>query len=250
MAQRTDTDPKDLVRFRDILPGLARMILHAPSVIKHIKAATDIQDEDRKSLGWKLEENARLYPDRPAVLCEDVRMTHRELNEAVNRHAHYFLSLGLKKGDPVVVMIENRPEFLVVTGALAKIGAIASLINTNQRDQVLAYSINLTKGRIFVVGEELYDAFETVRPELGLTPESLLCFAPDRNDMPVPEGYVDLPAAIRNMPSEDPPTTGEVMIQDPICYIFTSGTTGLPKAAYLANRRWIGALYGFGKLLM
>jgi len=197
-----------------------------------------------------LEENARLYPDKTAILYEDVKLTHKAFNEAINRHAHYFLSLGIKPRDPVIVFIENRPELLIVAGGLAKIGAISSFINTNQRDRVLAHSINLTKGRFFVIGEELVEAFEVVKGDLDMKGDELLHHVPDKNQTAGPEGYIDLPEAVQEQPSENPPTTAQIQIKNPICYIFTSGTTGLPKAAYLGNRRWIAAYYGFGKLLM
>ena len=163
MSNGQTASQEGLVRFWDLVPGIFSMISRLPTVVKSIKGALDIQDEDYKSLGLMLEENARLHPDKTAILYEDVKLSHKAFNEAINRHAHYFLSLGIKQGDPVIVFIENRPELLIVASGLAKIGAISSFINTNQRDRVLAHSINLTKGRFFVIGEELVEAFEAVK---------------------------------------------------------------------------------------
>ncbi|RJP82913.1 MAG: long-chain-acyl-CoA synthetase [Desulfobacteraceae bacterium] len=241
---------KDLVTFGSLVPGIVSKLVRLPSVVNAIKSALHVKDDDYLSLGWKIEENARLYPDRPAILCENERLTHREYNEAVNRYCHYLLSEGVKKGEPVVVMLENRPEFLMVAGALAKIGAIASLINTNQRNQVLLHSISLTKGLRFIIGEELVDAFETVRPDLKLSGEETFYFVPDGGKNPAPKGYIDLPLAAARMPADNPKTTGTIQAKDPICYIFTSGTTGMPKAAIMGNRRWVSAMFGLGRLLM
>jgi citronellyl-CoA synthetase len=250
MEKAAPTIEQQIVKFRNLIPGVISMIIRLPSVIKNIKSALAVTDEDHKSIGWKLEENAELYPEKTAILYEDISLTHREFNEAINRHAHYFLSMGLKKGDPVIVFIENRPELIIVVGALAKIGAISSLLNTNQRDRILAHSINLTKDRVFVIGEELVEAFEEVRSKLELTGNETLYYVPDKGLNPEPAGYINLPAAVKEKSVENPTTTGEIMIKDPICYIFTSGTTGMPKAAILGNRRWISSLYGFGKLVM
>ncbi|MFZ5573510.1 MAG: long-chain-acyl-CoA synthetase [Thermodesulfobacteriota bacterium] len=240
----------DLVTFRRLLPGIASKLMRLPSVIGAIKSALGVRDEDRLSLGWKLEENAELYPEKTAVLCEDQRLTHRELNEAINRHCHYFLSNGIRKGDTVTVMLENRPEFLIVAGAFAKIGAISSLINTNQRDKVLIHSLSVAKGKVYVIGEELIDAFEAVRPELGLDGSEGLYFVPDKGGRSVPEGYTDLSKIVQGQSVGNPPTTREVRAKDPICYIFTSGTTGMPKAAIMGNRRWVSAMFGLGRLIM
>lgn len=241
---------QDLIKFRDLLPGIASKLIRLPSVVHAVKSALGVSDEDRLSLGWKLEENARLYPERPAVICEDSQLTHHELNEAANRHCNYFLSQGIKKGDHVVVMLENRPEFLVVAGALAKIGAIAGLINTNQRGKVLTHSLTLSMGKQFVIGEELIDAFEEVRHDLDLDGSESFCFVPDKGRTALPDGYVDLPRTAQEYPPTNPSTTGEVLAKDPICYIFTSGTTGMPKAAIMGNRRWVSAMFGLGRLIM
>lgn len=241
---------QDLIKFKHLLPGIASKLMRLPSVIKAIHSALGVSNEDRLSLGWKLEENARLYPDKTAVLCEDQCLTHKELNEAINRYCHYFLSAGVKKGDLVTVMLENRPEFLMVAGALAKIGAIASLINTNQRDKVLVHSLTVNTGWRYVIGEELIHAFEAVKPDLGLDGNEELYFVPDKGKQEMPDGYVNLSLAIADQSIENPSTTAEVKAKDPICYIFTSGTTGMPKAAIMENRRWIAAMFGLGQLIM
>jgi len=249
MSEQTQIAEQHLVKFRDLIPGIISLILRLPSLIRTLKILK-APDEEFNSLGRQLEENAHLYPGRIALMCEDVTITHDAFNEAINQHVHYFLSLGLKKGDQVIVMIENRPELLIVVGALAKIGVIASLINTNQRETVLTHSINLTRGNAFIIGEELVDAFETVRPILDLTGEEVFCYVPDKGQTVMPDGYMNLPDQVRDQSRENPSCTGLIQLKDPICYIFTSGTTGMPKAAFMGNRRWIASLNGFGKMVM
>ena len=250
MSGRQKDEREGLVRFRDLIPGILSLVGRLPSAVRGIRAALSVKDEDNYSLGRVLEENAEIHPDRKAILYEDRSLTHAELNAAVNQHAHYFLSLGVKRGDPVIVFVENRPELLIIIGALAKIGAISSLINTNQRDEVLTHSITQTKERVFVIGEELVEAFEAVRGNLDLSGGERIHFVPDKGPRTANEGYIDLPDATKHQSTDNPATTTEIQIKDPICYVFTSGTTGMPKAAILGNRRWIAALHGFGRLLM
>jgi len=240
---------QDLVRFWDLIPGAFPLIFRLPAIFHSIKIR-DAADDVCQSLGLFLEENAKRYPEKPAILYEDVKITHKAFNAAINRYANLFLSLGVRHGDIVGVFIENRPGFLFVVGALAKIGAISSLINTNHRGRVLAYSINLTKSRCFVIGEELVEAFEAIYSDLTSKGKELLFYVPDRNQRPMPDGYINLAQAVRNQPSDNPPSCARIQINDPISYIYTSGTTGLPKAAYIINRRWISCYYLFGKILM
>jgi len=238
-----------LIKFTDLIPGIISLIMRLPTLLRTHKVL-NASDEDFMGLGTILEENAVLYPANTALLYEDTRITYKEFNDAINQHVHYFLSLGMKKGDQVIVFIENRPELLIVVGALAKIGAIASLLNTNQRETVLTHSINLTKGNVYIIGEELVEAFEGVRSTLDLRGDEAICYVPDSGQTAKPEGYINLPAMVRDKSTENPHCTGQIQLKDHICYIFTSGTTGMPKAAYMTHKRWIGALNGFGKMIM
>jgi len=89
------------------------------------------------AIGRYLEANAVRYADNPALICEEGTWTYKEYNEEVNRLANHLISLGIKKGDVFVVLMENQPEILFCLGAAAKIGASASMVNNNLRDKAL-----------------------------------------------------------------------------------------------------------------
>ena len=202
------------------------------------------------SFGNTLDYNAEKYADRPALLYEDIKYTHKELNEWMNRYANYFLSLGLKKGDVINVLLENRPELLIVIGAMAKIGTIASLINTRQRSSSLIHSLRVNKVKAYVIGEELYHAFENVKADLGLTSKERLHFLKDKGDMVIPEGFIDLKKEVKDQDISTPHAINEIRGIDPYAYIFTSGTTGLPKAAPMRHIHMMSSIYGWGKMAM
>jgi acyl-CoA synthetase (AMP-forming)/AMP-acid ligase II len=250
MATDARSGPKELVRPIDLIPGLLSLSWRIPSIFLTVRRLKRFQDDAAESLGAVLERNAEAFPDHPALLYEDVRLTHRELNKRVNRYAHYFSSQGVGKGDVALVLVDNRPELLMLIGALAKLGAVASLINPNQRGEVLRYSLELTRGRHFIVGEELMAAFQEVRGELGLAQQDALYFQPERGEKTLPAGYVNLDQVTLDQPEDNPPTTGQVRLGDPFAYVFTSGTTGLPKASIQSHRRWISGDYWFGRVVM
>ncbi|MHA2009301.1 MAG: long-chain-acyl-CoA synthetase [Promethearchaeota archaeon] len=193
--------------------------------------------ENKVSWGSFVEENAQKYPDKPAIKFEDTTITYKEFNELVNKYANYFLSIGLKKGDIAKVLIKNRIEFLLIYTANAKIGVISSLINTDLRKKTLIHCMNITSGKIVIIGEECFKAFNDVRTSLNLSDAQQLCFIHDFNEIDLPEGFVDLPQTVNNFPVNDPLSTDEIMTSDVLAYIFTSGTTGLPKAALLTHSR-------------
>ncbi|MFX0135215.1 MAG: long-chain-acyl-CoA synthetase, partial [Candidatus Hodarchaeota archaeon] len=183
------------------------------------------------SWGSLLEKNAIEYADRPAILFEDIELTYKQFNEIVNQYANYFISLGLEKGDVVEILMKNRTELLIIYTAVAKIGAISSMINNELRKKTLAYCLNLTQGKFVIIGEECYDKFNEVKSLLNPLEEQKLFFVRDQGLMDVPDGLEDLTENIKESSVENPPTTVKVKTRDPIAYIFTSGTTGLPKAA-------------------
>jgi hypothetical protein len=87
--------------------------------------------ESKDSIGLRIEQRARDFPDRMMMYFEEEKYTNKEFNEWVNKYANFFLNeVGLKKGDVAIVFLENRSEIMFVIIAMAKIGVISSLINT------------------------------------------------------------------------------------------------------------------------
>ena len=164
----------------------------------------------------------------------------------MNRYANFLWDRGFRKGDAVAILLENRPEVLVTVGALAKIGAVASLINTNQRKMRLVHSIKVTNPKAVVVGEELLDAYNEVASDLELESDVPVYFVTDTGKTPAPSGFQDLESLTENASAENPSSTLDVRLQDACFYIFTSGTTGLPKASIMTHFRWVKASAGFG----
>jgi citronellyl-CoA synthetase len=240
----------ETLKFTDLVPGLLALSWRIPSIAMNMRTILGFRNDSPLSMGTILERNAEKYAEHTAVLYEDLRISHEAFNSKINRYAHFFSSQGVRKGDIALVLVDNRPELLMLIGALSKLGAVASLVNPNLRGNVLLYSLNLTRGRAFIVGEELLEAFEEIRGGLELTADDRLYFQRESGETPAPDGYLDLEEAIRDRPTSNPPTTREVRLGDPFAYVFTSGTTGLPKASIQTHRRWFGGMYWFGKIVM
>ncbi len=208
-----------------------------------------INEENKVSWGTIVERNAQQYPDNIAIKFEDITLTYKEFNEWVNRYANYFISLGLKKGDVVELMMTNRPEYLMIVYAVGKIGAITSLINIDLREMSLAHCLKLTPGKFIIVSENCYDSFNVVQSDLDLSQDQIMYFLPDQSLISIPEGFVDLSQEVKNFPVDNPLTTIDVKTSDIITYIFTSGTTGFPKATKFAHAALVGAYHIFGHVI-
>ncbi len=246
MLETSKTDKSNIIDVEEFNKRFQEWIKNYAEFIQEIGK---ISEENKISWGSILEQNAQKHPNNPAIKFEDTILTYKEFNDKVNQYANYFISLGLKRGDIVKVLIENRIELLLVYTANAKIGVISSMINTDLRKKTLVYSLNLTPGKIIVIGEECFDTFNKVKSDVNLSDVKQLCFINDSGEMNLPDEFIDLPQTVMDFPIENPPTTIDVKTSDVIAYIFTSGTTGLPKAALLTHYRVIAAGSVFGRMI-
>ena len=208
-----------------------------------------IAKENKVSWGALVEKNAEIYSDNIAIKFEELTLTYKEFNEWSNRYAHYFLSIGLKKGDVVELMMTNRPEYLMIITAIGKIGAITSLINIDLRELSLVHCLKLTPGKFIIIDENSFDSFQNVKSDLNLSDSKLLFFAPDQGLITTPTGFNNLLEKVKNYPVDNPSMTNDVKTSDPFTYIFTSGTTGFPKAVIFAHSTMVACYYVFGKVV-
>ncbi|MGD9300900.1 MAG: long-chain-acyl-CoA synthetase [Desulfobacterales bacterium] len=242
---------EDLISFLDYLKGWLKLSWRLPSILYNRRQVRNVGAKNRESWGSMLEENAAKFPDNPAVKSAEADFTWHEYNAAVNRCANFFISKGIKKGDVACLLLENRPELLVVYSAMAKIGAINSMINTNLRHDALKHCLELHPARVYIIGEEVIDAFEEIRQNMELRPTQELYFLPDKGQTVTPEGFIDFNQAASGSPSTNPICTSNVRPTDTIAYVFTSGTTGgMPKAAIITHGRLVRGKYFNGKIVL
>ncbi|MFX1427091.1 MAG: AMP-binding protein, partial [Promethearchaeota archaeon] len=169
IEKETSTSSKSVsgyqITYKDYVFGLMSLVWRLDS-FRLEEEFEKIGPDEKISLGKCLEGNAVKFPNNKALLYEDQEYTYKELNEWINRYANFFLSLGVKKGEVINIFLENRPELMFLMAAMSKIGTIGSLINTRQRSATLRHSLKLNKVRIYIIGEELIDAFEEVKGDL------------------------------------------------------------------------------------
>ncbi len=240
---------KDVITLPMLLRRMPEFLAGMPKRIKGLKMGNITDKTLPVGLGLCVQEAVQRNPDGIALLYRDTQITYRQLNEWSNRIAHYLTSIGLKKGDTVAVYIENRPELLATIIGCAKIGAASALLNTQQIGKVLTYSFNLVKPRAAVVGEELKKQFDDVREHLEISADAVYWLADTdtlKDPGTAPTGYRNLADEIRNSPSTDPESVNRIYIHDPLFYMYTSGTTGMPKAVVFNHGRWMKAYGAFG----
>jgi fatty-acyl-CoA synthase len=185
-----------------------------------------------RTCGYLMREHAERIPDRVLLRCEDETVTYGQYNAGVNRYANLLRRAGLRRGEAVAIMMENSPAFLMAEGAMAKLGTIGALINTNLRGQALRHVLATSTARIVLADAASEPALREMGPADGLeihaeaAPEELRG-----------SGFRSLPEGLAAA-GEAEPDIPDVKVSDVMMYIYTSGTTGYPKPTIIRHARF------------
>ena len=186
-----------------------------------------------ESLGSLLEEAAQVYPDRTYVRFQGGQLSYGEFNREVNRLANSLRQLGVEKGWHVAAILPNSLDFLLLYFAVAKLGAINIFISDQYNHDLLKYALDCTDAQAVVVDERYLSRYRNVRQELKKVRLEILRSTNDR----VFPGAIPFRRLLSGSGASTPPAT--ILPGDPVQFIFTSGTTGLPKPCVISHTRWI-----------
>jgi fatty-acyl-CoA synthase len=185
----------------------------------------------KTSIGNVFQDRAARFGDRVFVRFGEQQLTYREANATANRYAAVLAARGVGRGDVVGVMLRNSPDAVLMMLAVVKCGAIAGMLNYHQRGEVLAHSLGLLDAKVLIAESDLVGAIHE-------------CRAPDVSPVTIEE----MQRLAATAPTTNPASASAVLAKDTAFYIFTSGTTGHPKASVMTHRRWLAALAAFGGL--
>ncbi|MBJ7340751.1 long-chain-acyl-CoA synthetase FadD6 [Mycolicibacterium sp.] len=217
----------------DIAPRLPGLLKDAPVIARGVVTGFLARPTAKTSIGKVFQERAARYGDKPFIKFDDERLTYREANETVNRYAAVLAARGVGHGDVVGVMLRNSPHSVLLMLAVVKCGAVAGMLNYHQRGKVLSHSLGLLGAKAVVAETDFIEPIS----ESGASTDGLMTLD-------------ELIQQAATAPATNPAITAAVLAGDKAFYIFTSGTTGMPKASVMTHYRWLRALAGFGGLGM
>ena len=242
----------------DLAKGLPSIIADLPSVLNGLRIVRTSRPSDHVSIGKRFESLAASQPDAPFLRFLGTEVSYGEANLRANRVAAILKNHGVTRGDTVGVCMTNRTEVMLAILGAAKAGASVGLLNHHQRGDVLDHSQKIIEPKVVLAGAECAETVNSIPREdwsgtliavsspVDLPQRGLI--AGDR-----PESMSDLTwledelAALEDSVGEtDFPDAAQTVGTETAYYIFTSGTTGLPKASTMSHYRWNRALAGFG----
>ncbi|MBT4519291.1 MAG: long-chain-acyl-CoA synthetase [Halieaceae bacterium] len=197
----------------------------------------------------RLEERAAQTPVQCFLVWGDLEITYDDANRQANRYAHFAYTQGLRQGDVAALMMENRPDFLYLWLGLAKIGCVAALINTHSTGDALHHAVvTATGSKLLFVGSECISNLDHCEE---LKTQATTFVVPDTDGAETARCTSVLTEQLLNSPDSNPDKIlrSSVIGESLFCLVFTSGTTGLPKAAKITHMRWLGTGDGWTKML-
>ena len=162
----------------------------------------------------------RVNPGRVALLFGDRTVTYDELEDRSQRLAAALAAEGFRKGDRVGILLYNRPEWLEIFFAVAKLGGVMVPVNYFLKANEVAYILDDCGARWVVAEQALWSLVDGVR-----TPEDGRRYVGIDTDVPDTLRYEEL------MTAEPVEVDHGVTLDDLFLLQYTSGTTGFPKGA-------------------
>ena len=130
-----------MISLREVLRVLVDFAKLVP-----VMAVKPPQPEVAVSVASIFEATAARYADRNMIIFEQQELTWREFNELANRMARALMDGGVKRGDSIALIMENRVEMLAYTVAMQKLGVITAFVNPALSGTQLAHCLSTAKG--------------------------------------------------------------------------------------------------------
>jgi fatty-acyl-CoA synthase len=179
-----------------------------------------------------LEAAVDAWRERRAITFEGRTITYGELDAMANRFAHWAQEHAVHKGDVVALFAPNRLDYLAIWYGLSKVGVATALINNNLAGAQLSHCLNISGAAHAIVDAETAPVLDAVLTQLK-RPVAVWTLGP------ASPGQHDLSKALLSCSPLRPSRSAraDLTAKATALYIFTSGTTGLPKAARITHVR-------------
>ena len=215
--------------------------------LRTIRRTSPIARNPTRIFPLMVDELAARHGDKPALISDRESLTYRALAERSCRYARWAVAQGLDKGDVVALLMTNRPEYVAIWLGIIRAGGTVALLNTNLAGPTLAFCIDSVAPKHVIVAGEFAHSLSSADSYRKTTPRIWLHGDANHPQQHHPrlDQAIDAFDGATLSAAERPHLT----IEDKALFIFTSGTTGLPKAANINHFRLMLASNAFAGVM-
>ena len=198
----------------------------------HVMRRMCVGDLLRRSVQKFAKKEALVYSYKGTITT---RLTFEEMNQKVNRFASALTELGIKKGDRVAIISHNCPQYAIYLYALAKTGAWITPLNFALRGKEITELINHAEPVAFIVEDELADDVTKLQHDMPSVKHYIMINLAGKKQLP--ERWLDFDQLCSEKYSDDEPYF-EVVGDDVLTLMYTSGTEAMPKGVMNTHANW------------
>ena len=223
-----------------IISAIKRETQYLAGLSRMLRAVKDVDADGGHLIADELELRVDAFGPNLAFIEDDKRLTYNEMEQYANRVAAWALSLGCKAGDTIAVFVRNRAEYVSIWFGLSKVGIVPALLNYQLAGPALAHCLNISESRFLILDYEMLGQWKTAQSDLKNEIKAYAAFG----EIP---GLPSFDDAISMQPTDRPSKSLRkgIKASEQGMKMFTSGTTGLPKAAKVTHVRAQNYLRGF-----
>ncbi|PHS27393.1 MAG: long-chain-acyl-CoA synthetase [Robiginitomaculum sp.] len=215
-----------------LFAAIRREYLFISGMSATLKRIKHIDPDSSFLLTDEMQQAATRYSRNTAFIMGDKSWTYAQFDAYANRVAAWGQREGYGPGDTIAVFCHNRLEYVAIWYGLSKVGVIAALLNTQLVGKSLSHCLEVAQSKAVILEPELLDEALAINPKMK-SPLPLWCL-----DGPK-DGAENFDAALSACTDQlpDPAIRADLHAGDVVLKMFTSGTTGLPKAALITHTR-------------
>jgi fatty-acyl-CoA synthase len=223
------------------LTTLKRETKYIGGLLRMLRSVKDVDAESDRLIADELEKRVDSFGPNIAFIEDDRQWTYDAFESYANKVAGWGQGQGLVAGDTVAIFVRNRLEYVALWFGLSKIGVIPALLNFQLSGSALAHCVNISDAKIVILDYEMAEQWDAAKGDLTTDVSVWAAF-----------GELDGCAGFDGAVSEIVPNRPTKSLRKGLkasgmaMKMFTSGTTGLPKAAKVTHVRAQNYLRGLG----